>query len=343
MSDQILFFTDPHLRDFGSFPPFNQVESNGFTRELNNTLAGFSFVAAKIRELAPAAVFLPGDVFHTPEGLSTTVIHAASQALGFIRDACKEVGARFYLMPGNHDCLNEKLGIYSVSTLGGYAELVMKDTILKVPYGDNKVLKVGIVQYSSDEGHVIERLKKLSTMCDLIVTHLDFRGCEYENGWRSESVIPATFPIPIISGDIHTAQIVGSVYYIGSLTQGRFTQTHTDGVGGVLTYDAVTNDIARYPNTESYHYVKIESPEQINTLNPDYKVVLQVKCELEDRSILDNYEHIYIPFKKRENVETTSFKLNFGSPFSMLKRFVADSRPEAVALLESIIQETPDA
>ena len=345
-SARILFFSDTHLRDFGSFPPFNKVQENGFTRELNNILAGFDFVVDRILEVLPAAVILPGDIFHSPEALTTTTIAAAARAFRSIKDACNDVGARFIIMPGNHDCYSEALGIYSTSVLEGYGEMVTTDKVLKIQTGDKTWLRVGIVQFATDEERTIVQLKTMAKKCDIIVTHADFQGCAYENGWRSESIIPTNFPIPIISGDIHCAQQIGSVYYIGSLVQNRFTCRNLDQVGGVLVYDSSDQSFERFPNTASTHYLKIDEPEDLQVLiNTPFNAALQIKCELtpeEFTGLVGDREYVYIPMKKRAKAEVGSqpgMKLNFGSPFSMLKRFVAESRPEAVEFLASTLPE----
>lgn len=339
-----MFFGDTHLREYGSFPPFNQVEANGFTRELNNILRGFDFVVDKIKTEQPHHVFLLGDVFHTPEGVTTTTLHATAKALGDVKGVCAFMGAKFYLMAGNHDTQNEKLRITSTSVLSGFAQLLDKDTILKLHTPDDgEIYKIGVVQFSSDEEHIIPLLTKMSKSSDLIITHLDFQGCAYESGWRSESVIPTNFPIPIVSGDIHRTQRVGSVYYPGSLVQNRFTQTTSDGIGGVLTYDTKTGAFEHFPNTYSHHYVKIEKPEDFNGLDERFKYMYQIKYELEDRSFLEGLEHIYIPVAQAkvgdDNVDDSYLRLNVGTPFNMLKKYVSEHKPEAVNALESVLGE----
>jgi DNA repair exonuclease SbcCD nuclease subunit len=336
-----MFFSDTHLKDFGSFPPFNKVEENGFTRELNNILIGFEWVAKQIIEYKPSLVMLLGDLYHTPEGLSTTVITASDRALTGIKNACAEVGAVFVITKGNHDVQNEPLGINSICTLGGYGTILLENTVYKLK-DDNKITKIGVVQFNSDEDLITKDLRIMEKKCDLMVTHLDFKSAEYENGFKSESEIDANFSIPVVSGDLHATQRVGSVYYPGSLVQNRFTRNDTEKVGGVLMWDSATNEFLHLPNTASYHYVKIDDIIDLQKIDPKFNVILQIKCEVDDLSIFEGYDFIYIPVHKKNETgmdENTPTRLNFGTPFSMLRKYTSNNRPEAVEFLDSVIKE----
>lgn len=335
-----LFFTDPHLRNYGSFPPFNRVEENGLTRELNNILAGFQFVAEKIDELRPQLVVLPGDIFHSPETIQVEALFASAQGLRLVRDACQRAGARFILFPGNHDTNNENLKITAVDNLAAWAEVHLEDNIIKVNHG-GKTYKMGLLQYSSDVTKVVTTLRAFEKTCDFITTHMDFHNAMYDNGHRSESQIPSQYAVPIFAGDIHTASHVGSVYFIGSLVQNRFSRSDTDYVGGILVYDCETKEITRYPNKYSTHYVKIEAPEDLDNLSKDFNLVLQVKCELPDLKVLDGYEYVYIPVKSSRNSANANptYRANTGTPFSMLKRFVSEHNPDVIDALDAVLNE----
>jgi hypothetical protein len=332
---KIAAFSDVHLRDMGSFQPYNKVDENGLTLELNNILRGLDFVADTIAKVKPDAVFLPGDLYHTPESLTASVIYASSIGLSKVKAACDELGIPFYIMPGNHDILNDKLGINTISTLSGYAELLFENQVL-----DFGSCKVGVVQFNSDKGVVAQNLKEISEQCDVLVTHLDFKGARYETGKMSDSVIEANLPIPVISGDIHLPQKVGSVHYIGSLVQNRFNRTDMEGIGGVLVYDTDTKKFTRHKNTWSKHYVKIEDMSQMVELDPEY-CVLQVRCpNLNEKDLKDLgfFEYVHLPIPETvSQVQVGASIVNVEKPEEALRNFVTENRPDALFLLNEII------
>jgi DNA repair exonuclease SbcCD nuclease subunit len=331
-----LHFSDTHIRDKGSFPPFNRIEENGFSRELNNCILGFQFVADKIKEIRPSAVFFHGDLYHTPEGLTTQVIHGSSLALQMVTDACEEVGCPFFIFPGNHDMVNDKIGITSVATLNGYADLVFDNRVVSVGK-----FKVGIVQFNTDKVNVAKNLERMEKKVDLIATHLDFKGARYETGRISSSVISPKLKVPVISGDIHLPQDLNSVHYIGSLIQNRFNREDLEGVGGVLTYDFKSKKVKRYPNTYSKHYVKVVDKSLLLSFDAE-KVVMQIRCPLTDdeRAEIDHagYEYVYLPIpEKASQVAVGSVSISMETPEQVLRGFVNQNRPDAVSLFDEIV------
>jgi len=197
LNDLILAYSDTHLKSTSSFLPFNQIADNGLTGELNNTIKGFHFVANKIRELSPKVVIFCGDLYDIPESLSTEVIHAGSISLKLISDACKDVGARHILFPGQHDILSEYHKIYTISNLIGYGEIITETSILPE-------FNIGIVPYTSSSGKAHHDLMDVQLSADVVFTHLDFAKCRYENNHISESSLSSeNITKPLISGDNH--------------------------------------------------------------------------------------------------------------------------------------------
>lgn len=335
----VLVYSDPHLREFGSFPPFNRAADNGLTRELNNIVDGFKWVESQILKYKPTHVVLAGDVFHTPEGVPTTVLSAAAEALGGVHRACEQVEARHYIMPGNHDCASETQKIFLTSVLTGFGNVLEEDVIVN---------NIGFVQFRTDKAEAIEALK---FMCKkkpkLIITHLDFEGATYESGHGSKSQIPCEWPVPIISGDIHLPQTLGdnNVHYVGSLVQNRFNRQDLHKVGGAILYDLKTKKHTRLKNTGSKHYVKVLDLSKTKELDPE-RCVLQIRVpEITDQDIkkykLDRFEYVHVPESVAKTVErdeaATFVKSEFDSPIRMLKTFVEQDRPDAADLVESVI------
>lgn len=336
MSNDFMFFSDAHLRDVGSFPPFNKIEENGLSQELNNIILGFRFVADMVKKKKPKALFFLGDMYHTPEALPTSVIFGSSVALELVKDACIETDCKFYIMEGNHDILSDTFGINSISTLGGYGEIIKEDGVI-----DIDGFQIWVAKFQSDKEKVGASLEK-GKKYDLIITHLDFKGARYETGKVSNSRVSPNLDVPVISGDIHLPQDIGDVSYIGSLVQNRFNRCDLDGVGGVLIFNTETKKITRIPNKYSKHYVKIEDLSQLEGLPPE-RCVLQVKCPLPDEEsvkLLEGFEYIHIPIPDyKEQVEVNKKIMSMERPDKILRSFLADERPETVALFDEVISD----
>lgn len=331
-----LFYSDIHYRETGSFPPFNKIEENGLTRELNNINLGMKFVADQIRKHKPRIVGCLGDIYHTPEALPTSVIHASAIGLEMIRSACFEVGAVHYIMPGNHDMLSDKHKIFSTSVLTGYCQGLITET-QEIEIGDKTV---AFVMFDSDKEKVQKDLEHFDGKVDLICTHLDFKGARYETGKTSPSQISPNLKTTVISGDIHLYQKLGNVWYIGSLVQNRFNRYDTNGIGGVLIYDFEKDKVTRIKNTESLHYVKIDSIDELEGLSPE-TCILQVKTrELsdQDKELLQDYLYIHTPMPaEREQLETGGKVLSLDRPQDILRAHIQEVSPNLLETFDEVL------
>lgn len=335
MSDELMFFSDAHIRDVGSFPPFNKIEENGLSQELNNIILGFHFVANMVKKRKPRALFFLGDMFHSPESLTNSTVYGASVGLGLVRDACIEVGATFYIMEGNHDILSDIFGISYTPILCGYGEILKESQTISI---DD--FKIWVCKFHTNKEKVKEALDKGKSH-NLIITHLDFKGARYETGKVSNSSVSPNLDVPCISGDIHLPQDIGDVSYVGSLVQNRFNRTNLSEVGGILIFNMKTAKITRIPNKMSKHYVKIESLDQLEGLSPD-RCILQVKCPLpneEDVKALEGFEYVHVPMPDyKEQVDVNKKIMSMEKPDRILRNFLSDEKPETVALFDEVIE-----
>lgn len=335
MANELMFFSDAHLRDTGSFPPFNKIEENGLSHELNNIILGFKFVADMVKKRKPKALFFLGDMFHTPEAVTTATLYGASIALSFIKEACHEAECEFYYMAGNHDILSDLFGINSVAQLAGYGNFISEDGPIYVAQQS-----IYVARFNSNPEKMAESLAK-GLNHSLIITHLDFKGARYETGKLSNSRISPNLGVPCISGDIHLPQDIGDVSYVGSLVQNRFNRTNLDEVGGVLMYNLDTKAITRIPNKLSRHYVKIEDLEQLEGLSPN-RCVLQVKCPIPDEeteALFKDFMYVHIPMPDfREQVDPNKKIMSMEKPDRILRNHLSDERPELVQLFDEVIQ-----
>lgn len=334
---KILFYTDLHFRENGSFIPWNKPLENGLSIELNNIISGCSFVAEMVEALCPELVFNLGDVFHQMESISVPTLHGVHLGLSSIAEACIKLSIPHYLVNGNHDIYSESNLICSTSILTGYFDEIFKTN--EVLAGD-----VGIVPYYSKPEDVYNGLMEVSGMLStdgVILTHSEFSGSKYENNHEVESNLSPDFPIKIFSGHLHLPQEGGNVTFVGSLVQHRFSQYGLNE-NGVLTFDTESKEVKRFRNNRSKHYVISRSIEESLEFDPQ-KVVLKLftnESQEEAEKLLSSYEYSY--FKKQENkddVETTVTDFQIEDPLSALKVHISKENPEALDIFEKVIKK----
>lgn len=338
MSDLILGYSDQHLRDIGSFQPYNMMDTNGLTKELNNKLLGWQFVAQMIREHQPKIVHNFGDVVQVTEQQSCQVLYGMALAHQVVLQACRDVGAIHSFHPGNHDILNEHMNITNVHILKPYYD----QCFFEPGFFNVGDFRVGVVPYSSNTGKAVHDLLASDRSADVTFTHQDFQNCIYESGLKSESNLdPTIYKKPIISGDIHVAQDVGKVHYVGSLLQDRFNQDSLDRVGGVLLMDMHTQAVRRIPNSLSRHYVRVRDLQKGLEIDPS-KAVLQIitsKSNEEIEEMFRGYEYWRVSeIKTKTDSETIYQEFHMSDPLDILRGYVTEDNPGALSELEEVMK-----
>lgn len=335
-----LFYSDTHLRDIGSFGPYNEIGDQGITKELNNMILGYCFVADSILRLKPKVVINCGDTFQNSQFQTAQVLHGADQAFTKIRQACLEVGARHFIIPGNHDILNMHKMITSISLLKHYGEVVLLPTTIDVDGAS-----VVFLPYDDNIPRVYSNLLSAQAY-DLIVTHQDFSGCVYESGLRSDSGLdPSFLKTKVISGDIHLPQDIGNVSYVGSLVQHKFNRYNLDKIGGILTYDFNTKVVTRYKNQYSKHYVKVTNIKDGLSLDPK-RVLLQVVSDLSKEEINEmfkSYDHTYMREIKEQTESRQYSDVNVLTPDVVLRTHIYDEKPDILDYFDKVVKSKGDS
>jgi hypothetical protein len=335
----VLTYSDTHLREQGSFPPFNTIQANGLTGELNNMIRGYHFVAAMIREHRPAYVACLGDTFHVTEYQSAKVLHGADAALGSVKEACDAVGAEHDIVAGNHEIENDLLRVTCITPLRGYGRIILTYELREVAG-----IRVAVIPHFSDTGHLYQCLVRAQEEADLILAHADFEGVVYESGQRSKSMLSPRLLKPCLAGDIHLPQDVAAVSYCGSLVQHRFGRTDLDQVGGVLMYDTQTGKRSRVANHYSKHYVRTFDPLDARARFSPEHVALQVVTSLpaeEVEALLAGYDYYYVPrmASAGEEEESATVNRSLVAPADMLRDYVASARPSALELFDTVMKD----
>lgn len=339
LNDLILHYSDTHIRDMGSFPPYNQIASNGLSKELNNIIVGYKFVRDKILEHKPKLVINHGDVVHITEFQSAQVIHGISVCFDLIKSACDEVGSKHILFPGNHDILSCERNITNIGILKYYVDkLITTPEIFSIDGFD-----VGVIPYSNKDIEISHCLTNYDKDCDIIAAHLDIKGCVYESGMESTTNLVYKGSTPLISGDIHLPQDFSHVHYIGSLVQHKFNISHLDKVGGILITDMNTKNITRISNNYSKHYVRVRDSniESALRLDPN-RCLLQIistfnKDKIDD--LFKGFEYHYLPDVRQCSNELKIYhkEFNLADPELILRNWIQEERSEALDEYDSIM------
>jgi DNA repair exonuclease SbcCD nuclease subunit len=333
---KILFYTDIHFRENGSFIPWNKPVENGLSLELNNTISGCSFVAKMVETLQPDLVLNLGDIFHQMESISVPTLYGAHLGLSLISKVCKKFEIKHFLVAGNHDVYSEVSGITSIAVLSGYFDEIIST---------NEVLNndVGVVPFHSKPEAAYSGLIEVSGMLSedgIIVTHQEFQGAKYENNHPTEASLSPDLPLKIFSGHLHLPQSVGNVTFVGSLVQHRFSQYGLNE-NGVLLYDTETKEVKRFRNNRSKHYVTIKDLDAARDFDPQ-QVVLKVFSEQpreEVEKILQGYEYAYFPVTERkDDVQTTVTDFQIEDPLSVLKAYISQENPDALEIFEKVVK-----
>lgn len=337
---KILAYGDCHLREYGSFPPYNIIENNGLTKELNNTLKGFRFVEDKILEHKPDLVVNLGDLYTVTETVSTRTLYASSLGLGYISSACKKLKIPHHYVCGQHEVISETKMINSVANLVGYFDEIHTEYRIE-KIGDKRF---AFIPHLTDNVKMTSCLVRAQEESDLIFCHANFYGSKFENGAISTNELSSKLKVQCISGDIHISQTIHSVIYPGSLVQHRFSRQDMDGVGGVLVYEDAENcsTYANYPNTYSKHYLKVTDLNFALKYNPEM-VLLQIHTAMDRANVeklFEKYEHWIIPVSVKQEIKKeyiNDFRVD--DPKVLFRSFIANNNPVAVDVYDRIFGE----
>jgi len=337
---KILCYSDTHIRDTGSFEPWNAIGPNGISYELENIITGYRFIADMVLEHKPDLVVCLGDVVQHTEFQTVQTLFGISKCYKLLESAINSVGAQHLAILGNHDIHNEKKKIHNLHILSGYGVNVIDDFFI----GEFCGSLIALIPYTSNLAEVYSSLSVAQQSAKLILTHLDFQGARYDSGQISQSQISPHLTVPCISGDIHLQQSVSSVTYVGSLIQNRFNRPNLDGVGGVLIYDMDNKITTAIRNNYSKHYIRVRDGEW-DSVPESKSCILKVisskpRHEIDDR--FSGYEYFVVPDVKikEESIATYSEFVRI-DPKRALRHHIESNNPEAIVTFDKYSEKIP--
>lgn len=155
-------------------------------------------------------VMFLGDLFHTHSIIHLSVLGFWKWAFECLSNELPEIST--WALVGNHD-ISGKLGDYNNSLM-----LFDESKVNVVSEPRNSPWGALLMPYVQDGEHFIETSNLCKEDNKILICHQTFLGSKYENGiFAKDGVDPNLVDFDeIISGHIHTPQVVGKVWYPGS-------------------------------------------------------------------------------------------------------------------------------
>lgn len=242
-----------------------------------------------LNEHKPTYIIVLGDVLDRHEHIHTLPLNKAYEIIDSLRKI-----AFTYVLVGNHDMINNSQFLTTNHWMNGMKEWENVKIVDTVIYNEKEnFLLVPYVPVGRFEEALI-----LSgydyTNANIIFAHQEFKGCkmgaitsELGDVWKKE------YP-QIISGHIHSHQIINNVYYTGSSLQNAFGETENV----YLIYYTCDNE-------KTFQKIDLGLPKKrIIYTNIDDVDDLKFKENSDDKikiTLSGNYEEFKV-FKKLKNI-----------------------------------------
>jgi DNA repair exonuclease SbcCD nuclease subunit len=239
---RILFFNDLHGHRFQQFS--RPVEVYG-TNRIQRAIEALQWVAELTIQVRPDAVLFGGDLLEDWRSTDWFVYNRIWEAWVKILDACREVGAEIWAIPGNHDMFNLRLEDSAILPLGSlgvrlFGSPQVANGILLRPYEEYPVrwrrerVKVGFAHLGVLELAINGYAIGTTTVDDLGAETIYSGHYHIPSRWRGKS-----------------AEIV----YTGAIQARNFSDAGEHSFG-VSVVDTESNQETRYVNPYGWVFLK---------------------------------------------------------------------------------------
>jgi len=318
---KILYYSDIHFREKGSFIPWNRQE-NRFTKELNRILNSMYWLSEIVEVEKPDLLLCLGDIFNNLVIQSSSTLDASGLAFSQLKKTCKRLGIEHWLIPGNHDYYGRyNNAIYSIRVLEGFFDRVFYEPV----YEDNTLY----LPYFTDETKAYEEI--LLREPKKVITHLTFNGADVGKVRIQGLALPKG--VKAISGHVHIPQETPEFLYIGSLVQLSWVEGTKHGV-----YVEEKGKFRFIQNPVGKQIVKISKLEEIDKYDKDNTGFILEATQLPDK--LPSGVDIQVKIVKQANKEVpVEYELDsFQSPIELLEQEVKGVYPDKVKLLKELLK-----
>jgi DNA repair exonuclease SbcCD nuclease subunit len=219
-------------------------------------------------------IFFPGDIFHTPDGLSNSLM---SLVLPKLLELFYKYPVDMYAISGNHDL--EGLNSYTRRSSSYITTLSNTIKRFHVIDFDTEIIEdmalhgVPYINFNEDYADVIGGIKIVKDKFNILMNHCDYKGQKDTNGiiiGRGENITKGMFKKfdLVISGHVHKpGHLFGNVYSIGSPFQQRLSD-----MGGEFGYWTLKKSFKmKFHELQTPKFRFYEDKKEINNLT-DYWV-----------------------------------------------------------------------
>jgi len=318
---KILYYSDIHFREKGSFIPWNRQE-NRFTKELNRILNSMYWLSEIVEVEKPDLLLCLGDIFNNLVIQSSPTLDASGLAFSQLKETCKRLGVEHWLIPGNHDYYGKyNNAIYSIRVLEGFFDRVFYEPV----YEDNTLY----LPYFTDEAKAYEEI--LLREPKKVITHLAFNGADVGKIRIQGLTLPRG--VKAISGHVHIPQETPEFLYVGSLVQLNWVEGTKHGV-----YIEENGKFRFIQNPVGKQIVKISRLEEIDKYDKDNTGFILETSQLPDK--LPNGVDIQVKLVKQDIKEIpVEYELDsFQSPIELLENEIKELYPDKVRILKELLR-----
>ena len=247
---KVLVVGDPHFK----------------TRQIYDAEILVSEVIRVTREEQPTIVIILGDVLDRHETIHVTPLTLAVNFFKELAEMCP-----VYVIIGNHDRKTNREFLteeHPFVAMKGYPNIHIVDKTLVSyihPYGmishdndDGNYVKMTFVPYVSP-GRFMEALNTVDNWQDstVIFCHQEFKGCDLGGVVSKDGDEVNIRDIQLISGHIHTHQILGNLFYTGTPMQVNFGESEDKAIY-MFTFESNKNYTGHGNETKIKLYVHIK-------------------------------------------------------------------------------------
>ena len=221
--------------------------------DLADCAALMGFVSEVAEQERPDHLVLMGDQYHTHSLIHVEVLQFWTSVL----EGFKKQGQKVIALVGNHDQSGKDDGAHAMIAHRNGAIVVdgpkVLEGILFLPHMTNREAFVEICQKyrppHADEWVEWHNYPEIHCVAKSLVCHQTFEGSKYENGFYAQDGIdPNLVPQEsIVSGHIHTPQILGKVHYLGASRWRTLSDANTDRAIWLITYSDDGSVVERKP------------------------------------------------------------------------------------------------
>lgn len=261
----------------------------------------FSWLKSQCKELNIQAVIISGDIFNEKDNHPSKLVNKFIDNLADLLEVTEQI----LMIKGNHDRIDDSHPYLKWINRIPKIKFFIKPELVQL---NSKQLL--FIPYTKDPETEWSDIKEQLSLADYIFVHQTFEGASSENGTKlsghSQSIFDFT-KAKIYSGDIHMAQTLGKVEYIGTPYPINFGDSLF--LHRVILLD-LENQKAKnlFYKTISKHMLRISKPEDLKEIKLKKGDQIKIEVSLEDIVDWEKYKKSIRNYCQEEGIDMQEIK-----------------------------------